>query len=298
MGLIEDYLGITAICGDEGSGKTTMALSFPKPLRHFDIDVGGYRRAAWRMEMEGVATKAYPRPIQINKLLGQQKEEASTRINFPKKVEGMKELWQTVVTDFVAACQDAEVATIVLDSATLLWTVCHNGVLQETQERQLANFKKNNQHTPFDENDYRERLQPVEYGPANDRMRQLLHTARSFQKNLVITHYPTDEYGAIPDGKGNMVEGKTGIKIMDGFKETLKLSDLVVWTSIKSQMVLLDPKNPQSQKMEEKYPSAKITKCGIEGMGLSAVGLEIPATYEAFINIKNAMLVATKERTR
>jgi len=39
MGL-DDYLGIVAVCGDEGTGKTTMALTFPKPLRHFDVDVG------------------------------------------------------------------------------------------------------------------------------------------------------------------------------------------------------------------------------------------------------------------
>ena len=287
MGLESNLLGIVAICGDEGSGKTTMALSFPSPLRHFDIDVGGYRRAAWRMVTEGVTTKAYPRPVQINKLLGQQKDEASSRMNFPKKVEGMKELWQDIVTDFVAACQDAEVATIVLDSATMLWTICHSGVLQEVQERQLYRWKNNSEtrNRPFDENEYRERLLPVEYGPANDRMRQLLHTARSFHKNLVITHYPADEYGTIPDGKGNIVEGKTGIKIMDGFKETLKLSDLVVWTSIKETV---------DEGKATKYPSAKITKCGIEDMGLGAVGLEIIASYEAFINLKNTMSVAAK----
>ncbi len=272
---MDDYLGIVAICGDEGTGKTTMALTFPKKLRHFDVDVGGYRRAIWRLPSEGVESKGYPRPIQVDKLMGTQ-GTPSTRLAIPKKVEGMKELWQSIVTDFVAACTNADVKTIVIDSATLLWNICHSSHLQELQERQLSKHKSQNPNRPFDENEYRERLQPMEYGPANDRMRTILHTARSYQKNLVLTHYPTDEYGVVADSKGNMVEGKTGKKIIDGFKETLKLVDLVVWASVKETI---------RDGITEKQPVCKITKCGLEGAGLVAVGLEIPATYEGIVNI-------------
>ncbi|KKL50881.1 hypothetical protein LCGC14_2301050 [marine sediment metagenome] len=280
MGL-DNYLGISAMCGDEGTGKTTMALTFPKPIRHFDVDVGGFRRAIWRLTAEGVESKSYPRPIQVDKLMGTQ-GTPSTRLVIPKKVEGMKELWQDIVTDFVAACQDAAVSTIVIDSATLLWNICHQSHLQELQERQLIRWRNDPQtkNRQFDENDYRERLQPMEYGPANDRMRTILHTARAFQKNLVLTHYPTDEYGPMPDGKGNMVEGKTGKKILDGFKETLKLVDLVVWTSIKETTVA---------GKTTKEPICKITKCGLEGAGLTAVGMETPATYEGIINLVNLL---------
>ncbi|KKN19279.1 hypothetical protein LCGC14_0947440 [marine sediment metagenome] len=275
---MNDYIGISAICGDEGTGKTTMALTFPKPLRHFDVDVGGYRRAAWRLATEDRESKSYPMPIQTNKLMGQ--TVVSSRIQVPKKVEGMKAMWQDIITDFVAACQDTAVKTIVLDSSTLLWNICHKSTLEEIQEKQLAKHKKDRPNIPFDENDYRERLQPIEYGTANDRMRTILHTARSYQKNLVLVHYPTDEYGTIADSKGNMVEGKTGRIVLDGFKETVKLVDLVVWTSVKEIM---------KEGVKEKQPIAKITKCGIEGMGLSAVGLEVEATYEGIINLKNLM---------
>jgi len=275
----DDFIGIVADCGDEGTGKTTMALTFPKPLVHFDIDVGGYRRAAWRLPVDGIVSKSYPKPFQLDKLLGQT-GSPSTRVMIPKKVEGMKELWQQIVQDFVDACMNSEVKTIVMDSATLLWNICHQSHLQELQERQLVQWRNRNPKVPFDENEYRERLQPIEYGPANDKMRTILHTARSFQKNLVLTHYPTDEYGAIPDGKGNVVEGKTGNKIMDGFKETLKLSDLVVWLSVKEK---------SEKGVKTRMPIARITKCGLEGMGLDAVGLEIPATYEGIINTQRMM---------
>lgn len=278
---VDEFIGITAICGDEGTGKTTMALTFPKPIRHFDIDVGGYRRAAWRLTVDDVVSKSYPKPIQIEKLKGQT-GTPSTRVMIPKKVEGMKELWQDIVQDFVDACTNAEVATIVLDSSTLLWNICHQSHLQELQEKQIAKWRNDprTRNTPFDENEYREKLQPIEYGPANDRMRTILHTARSFQKNLILVHYPTDEYGTIPDGKGNMIEGKTGLKIMDGFKETVKLADLVVWLSIKEKM---------EGGAKKKYPTARITKCGIEGMGLDAVGLEIPATFEGLVTLQRML---------
>jgi len=277
-----DYIGICAICGDEGTCKTTMAISFPKPLVHFDTDVGGFRRAAWRLskeELEQIVSKGYPKPIQVAKLIGQT-GTPTTRIVVPKKVEGMKELWQQFAQDFVDACMKPENATIVVDSATVLWNICHQSYLQELQERQLAKHMRERKGIPFDENEYRERLQPMEYGPANDKMRTVLHTARTFSKNLVLTHYPTDEYGVVPDAKGNMVEGKTGAKIMDGFKETVKLSDMVMWLSVKETV---------EAGKKTKHPTAKITKCGLEGMGLDAVGLEIPASYEGIINLQRLM---------
>jgi hypothetical protein len=280
----DDYIGVVAICGDEGTGKSSMSLTFPKPLRHLDTDVGSFRRAAWRLDVEDVVSKSYPKPIQVDKLLGNQ-GSASTRILTPKKVEGMKELWQSIVMDFVAYCTDDTVKTIVIDSFTSLWNTCHQAHLQELQEKQAVKFKTSNPSRQFDENDYRERLQPIEYGPANDRMRTLIHTARSYHKNLVLTHYPTDEYGTVPDGKGGMVEGKTGIKIMDGFKETVKLADLVVWLKINERI-------DKGNKIKE--PWAKITKCGIEGMGLNAVGTEILATFESVMNLKNFMIDTQK----
>ena len=293
----DEYLGIIAICGDEGTGKSTMALSYPKPLFHMDLDVGGFRRAAWRLEglrikvlnadeeLESIdwaeydiVSKPYPKPIQMGKLLGQKIDVSTRNLIIPKKVEGMKELWQKIIIDFVKVCQTPEVRGINPDSATMLHNICHNSHLEELQERQLARWKKDHPQTPFNENDYREKLQPVEYGPAFDRMRAVFHTARSYGKNLILTHYPTDEYGPMPDKDGNMKESKTGIKILDGFKETVRLSDLVVWTRINEST-----KNGVTTRL----PYAKITKCGIAGMGLSVIGLEIPATYEGIINLRN-----------
>jgi hypothetical protein len=314
MGQIEfEYIGITAIVGDEGSCKSSMALSYPKPMFHFDIDVGGFRRAAWRLKKENpdiriyeatadeditklkfssydIITKPYPKPLQVNKLLGQLTAKATPaasirRITVPKRVEGMKEVWQNIINDFVFVCQQP-IATIIFDSATMLWNIDHNSRLQELQEIQEYKWKTSSstKNTPMDENEYRERLQPIEYGQPNDRMTTVLHTCRSFQKNLVLTHYPTDEYGMVGDGKGGMTEGKTGQKVIDGFKNTGKLCDLVVWTSVEDKTAVVN-----KQTIHVKTPIAKITKCGIEGMGLDAVGQKVSASFEGIINLRNLM---------
>ncbi len=284
---MDDYIGVVVICGDEGSLKTTEALTYPKPIVHFDIDVGGYRRASWRLSADGIKSKSYPKPIQISKLMGVVKDEASTRIQVPKKVEGMKELWQEIVTDFVTSCQDKEVKTIILDSATQLYIICCGAYLQELQEKQRFHYDPTkNGNQPWDDNMYRERLQPFEYGTPDigpyAHMRALIATSRSFSKNLIMTHYPTDDFGPIPDGHGGMTEGKTGKKVIDGFKEVEKWADLVLWNTVK----IIPAKDG---KPEYKQAYSKITKCGLAGMGITATGDEIVADYESLINLRNML---------
>ena len=292
MGL-DDLIGISAICGDEGTGKTTMALTFPKPLSHLDVDVGGYKRAAWRMDTADITSHSFPKPLtdaDIAKMKGITQSTVSTRVAaIPKKVEGMKELWQNVIDQIVKDCVDASIKSLVIDSATMHYKLGCEAYLQELQEKQLIKHNKAAPNTPFDENDYREKLLPIEYGVVYDRLQRIYHTARSYNKNLILVHYPTDEFGPMPDGKGGMADARTGKIIMDGYKDTPKFMDLIVWLSIKSKMIPSDPSNPQSQKVEQKSAVAKITKCGLEGAGLAAVGLEIPATYEGIINLRNLL---------
>ncbi len=312
-----EYLGVVAITGDEGSCKSSMALSFPPPLYHFDLDVGGFNRAIWRLRKENpdlriyqakkgedisvldfsaydIISKPYPRPLQESKLMGQltgggDKPASIRTLKLPKKVEGMKELWQDIITDFVLVGKQPDINGMVFDSATMLWNVCHNARLQELQEIQEYKWRtaSSTSKIPFPEDEYRERLQPIEYGQPNERMTALLQYSRSVQKNLVLTHYPTDEYGMISDGKGGMTEGKTGKQVIDGFKNTGKLCDLIVWTFVKDT-TRTDPTTKKS--VPVKTPIARITKCGIEGMGLDAVGREISASFESIVGLRNMMV--------
>ena len=247
---------VVAIWGAEKSCKTTLALTFPRPIVHFDLDVGGFARAAWRIDnLEGIDSESYPTPIQMEKLMGVQKTGVS--IKFPKKVIGVKETWQRIVTDYVEAIQKPEVKTIIIDSATQLWGIDHRSYLQELQERQVARNPK------ITENELRENLMPKEYGEPNDRMRTLIYTARSFGKNLVLTHYPTDVYAERVGDKG--VESyKTGDVKLDGFKETERLVDLVLYVYTKENSA------------RKNTPYAKVTVCGLPELGLDAVDMVLP----------------------
>ena len=204
--IMDDYLGIVTICGEEGTCKTSMSLTFPKPQSHLDIDVGGYKRAAWRIDTTGIETHSFPKPLtdaDIAKMKGITTTEISTRTvtAIPKKIEGMKELWQNIIDQFVKNCLTPEIRTVIFDSATQMYKIGCDAYLQELQEKQLIRWKKDKPGTPFDENDFREKLQPIEYGVVYDRLQRIYHTSRSYTKNLILIHYPTDEYGPMPDGK-------------------------------------------------------------------------------------------------
>lgn len=277
---------IVSLWGVEGCGKSSLALSFPRPLFHLDLDLGGFERAAWRLESEDIAikrlqanesiervvwtkvelaSKPYVAPLQKEKLLGIQKNGVSVR--FPRQVVNVKELWQEIVTDIVNICSIPLIKTIVVDSATQLWSICHQGLLQEKQEVQLS------QGVKAESDKFREKLMPIEF--PNSRMRDLIYTVRSFGKNLVMTHYPKDVYAE--KLVGEKVESyKTGEVELDGFKHTVALDDLVLWcyTEVDRRKEVAKKPNPDYNKF---VPRAKISlKCGLRGLGMKAVGVELP----------------------
>lgn len=260
---------IVALWAEEKAWKTTMALSWPGPTVHFDIDVGGYDRAAWRVDTSQIESQSFPIPLQIEKLLGQQVGSDGITIRFPKRVVGVKETWQKFVIAFVAAVERKEVRTLIVDSATALWPICHRAHLQELQEKQLAS----NPRLP--ENDLRESLMPQEYGPPNEKMRTLIYTARGYNKNLILIHYPRDIYGEKMVGD-RKVEFKTGKIEPDGFKETQRLADIV----IKLDMIEIKEKG-----LVRYEATATITKSGLQGLGSTVTGLPIEPSYQGLSNL-------------
>jgi len=262
-----------------------MALTFPKPMSHFDLDVGGFDRAAWRLNVEELAqidSKSYPTPIQLEKLMGQIKEGPSIR--FPKKLIGVKEVWQRIVVDFVAACNNPKYQSITFDSATQLWSICHRGYLQEVQERQVfrythdkdGNLIPGREEKNFPGNEFREKLQSKEYGEPNDRMRSLIYAARSFGKHLILTHYPKDVYAQRATDRGTE-EYKTGGIEPDGFKDTQKLADAVIWIDV------------EKSGKDAGKAFAKFTKCALVGLGTTATGLSIAPSYQGILDLQRSM---------
>lgn len=267
-----------------------MALTFPKPLFHMELDIGGFERAAWRLPPEtrilqldaeqslkdiqwdewDVVTKPYPIPLQLERLIGAQQQGVTIR--FPRRMVGYKPLWEKIVVDFVDAVQSPAVKTIVTDSATKEWEICHRSVLQDKQDIQLVSGKIKESDSNF-----RERLQPVEY--PNEKMHSVIYTAKSFGKNLVLIHYPADEYKEKVTDRG--VESyTTGNKIPDGFKKTREAATVVIWT-------YLDKENIPRAKIDDN-PLTK--KCSIAGMGVRAIGLELPEpSYQGLMDLQEML---------
>lgn len=256
---------VIVLWGDEGSWKTTFALSYPKPLTHIETDVGGFNRAAWRLDTKGITTTTYIPPLPME-------EGKKITVKFPKRLIGIKELWQQIFIEYVKACRDLKVKTIVIDSATELWTICHRGYLQEQQEDQTAAGKK--------DHELKDWMIPIEYVNPNARMRQLINAAKSYQKYLVLTHYSKDVYITVQ--KGDKSESMPSGEItIDGFKDTSKLVDLVV----KLEFV----KNP---KPNEAPVEAKIVKkCALAGMGTTALGMSLPEpSYQGLVDLRNTLV--------
>ncbi|KKK61337.1 hypothetical protein LCGC14_3015360, partial [marine sediment metagenome] len=124
-----------------------------------------------------------------------------------------------------------------------------------------------------------------------------IYTVRSFGKHLVMTHYPKDVYANRVTDHG-IESYATGEVSPDGFKHTVTLVDIVLWCYTEEDkrreiMVMEgdDVKMTANPDYSKPMPKAKVSlKCGLAGMGMKAVGLELPApSYEGLMELQAAM---------
>lgn len=248
---------IVSIWGEEKTSKTTLALTFPKPIVFYEFDIGGFDRAAWRFKGQDITCKSFPTPLPINKMMGAQ----GPSVRFPRRIEGMVKVWQSFLTAFAEDLQDKSIATMIFDSGTQLWYIDHQAFLQEKQEIQLNKGMKE------DDDKFREKLKPVEYGEPNTRFRSLIYGVRSFKKNLVIIHYPRDIYAQKLVGD-KVLDYKTDKIEPDGFKENRRLASLELWTYLN----------------DEQDAVVKITKSGLT-KGSAVYGVVLEPNYESIANL-------------
>ena len=223
---------IFGLWGSDKSCKTTLALTFPKPLAYQELDIGGFRRATANDTRYGfmkaiqdgsIITKhggselKYIMPYQVGEV-----DLIKRTVRPSKVVVGIKELWYKWLIHYITLLEDKAIATIVVDTATLLWEVCSTGYLQEKQEVQLdgrGNVSAGER--------LRTSLLPIEYREPNIRMRGVIYQAKAHEKNLVLTHHARDEYAAMMV-KGDLVESKTGKKERSGWAPLGDGADIIV----------------------------------------------------------------------
>jgi hypothetical protein len=240
---------VMGIWGEDKSGKSTLALTAPKPVAYFEFDIGGKDRAIWQFEDDvkkgniilqnkAKVKLAYPHPLPKPSM----KQSA---------LAGYKEVWNRFLVDYIEMLENPKIQSIVLDTGTLLWSITTQGFLQEKQEIQIQRGLQPGEKL-------RERLQQIEYAEPNSRMRSLLYAAKNQGKNLIITHHARDEFKAMPTANG-IEELRTGVRELAGWGGFGAIADLILHTEYKKGK-------------EDKVPSMYAT-VDMSGICLQVVGM-------------------------
>ncbi|GAH12166.1 unnamed protein product, partial [marine sediment metagenome] len=108
---------------------------------------------------------------------------------------------------YITHLRDPEIASIVIDTFTLHYSITCDAYLQEKQELQLP-LRPDGRGS--DGKELRSQLLQIEYREPNNRIRGVLYQAKSCKKNLVLVHHARDEYKPMPQKDGSIASSATG----------------------------------------------------------------------------------------
>ena len=214
---------LLSIEGEEATGKTVLAYTAPLPIVGFSFDLGS-ERALYGTQFEKHFKGL---DIQTNKYTGKNtigmlgKDITIWELPQPVQLDsnmiaGCLEQWAFFIGKVGEALQDTKVRTLVVDTMTLARRLKADAYLQELQE------KGKNDEKP------RKQLQQIEYGHANDSIRNIYTACQGLGKNLIAIHHLTDEYkpGILPNGTaGSVASGK---RILEGLAQTYRYVDVAI----------------------------------------------------------------------
>lgn len=217
---------IFGLWGEDKSCKTTLALTFPKPMVYMEFDIGGFDRAIYRFQKEFdqglIRYEPYPLPMTFGKF-----DPSALTVRPSKVIVGMKELFYQWASKYITHLRDPAVASIVIDTFTLHYGVTCDGYLQEKQELQLPlrpDGKGN------DGKELRSQLIQIEYKEPNTRIRGIIYNAKAAKKHLILVHHARDEYKPMPQRDGTIANSATGKRERAGFATLGDSADVIVHT--------------------------------------------------------------------
>lgn len=211
---------VVAIEGEVGTGKTSFALTFPKPIMHLDTDVGGFQRASWRFKDEiasgGIKSKTYHYPDRpsAKDLL----RSISGKGSSANRMVGALDVWNALFDDYGEALDNKSISTIVFDSWTRVWRLCTAAFLEERRDKGMNVGG----------------LMERDYGEPNNRMTSILDIGRKYGKCIVLVCHLDDERKDYLDDKGQRQSMVTGKRIADQWRRTSQLVDMVIRTELNS----------------------------------------------------------------
>lgn len=250
---------ILSIEGPEATGKTTLAYTAPLPIVGFSFDLGSERA------LYGTQYDAYFAGLDINVIPYDPKAPIPAKygditiFEMPQPVQldqnrlvGFSEQWTYFISRLSDALTTKNVPTVVVDTMTLARRIKADAYLQELQEKNPGNPRK--------------QLLQIEYGHANDSIRNIYTLVAGLRKNLVAVHHQTDERKDGVDKDGAVVSMMTGAKVLEGLAQTYRYVDVA----------LLTEKNKSGQIV------AKMTKCGYN-LSLEGNPINNP-TWDSLVN--------------
>lgn len=237
--------GVTTIFGEPGTCKSSIATTWPKPLAFYDLENGA--RRVWGIDKLIESKQVLLRRVKIpNRSLTRRYE----------KLDGYSAAWNELTQQIFADLESKQFKSLVWDTGTLLWALDRDAYLEERQR------EKPNKKT----------LDTIEYAEPNRRLDTLYAMVKTYDIHLAVTHHDKDEYVTelaagkpVVDDNGNPKQIPSGKKLPDGFKQTLSLSDLVLYTTLE----IIEGKVT---------PKAKVYK-SLYGLSMRGLELEWP-TFE------------------
>jgi len=242
--------GIIGIMGDPKTCKTTWLLTAPTPILHIDLDngiaraIGTFKGTYNQLPINHTVTAPDLAGFDL----------ISIPFQFPVQWPGQKTQNHTMIanlidTIFKVVCEVPWIASVAVDTGTVLWPTLHNAHLESLQLK----------------NSNRESLIPVEYGPVNTKMRSYFTNVIHSGKNLIISHHIRDVRQEVIV-KDKVVEQKIG-ETWDGWSKLEGLVDVLIRTRVENRAV-----NQKGQMVSKAFPYIEVVRCG---WSLDAVGQRV-----------------------
>lgn len=173
---------LVSITGKPKSGKTHLACTFAAPIKIYSFDLGA-KYVANKFKDKQIDVLEFDLPII---------ETTDSQDHYATPV------WKAFETEYNKDTESNVYKTLVLDTATAVWSFCRQAITEEKNRKKLLE---------------------IEYAKPNLKMSSLFAKARVGGKNLVTIQYLRDQY----------IKGEaTGEKELDGWKYTESQSDLIL----------------------------------------------------------------------
>lgn len=171
---------LVSISGKPKAGKTFLSMSFPAPIKIYSFDLGATY----------VRTKFPDKEIDI--------KEFSLPVIESEDAQWAEPIWGELMKEYKTDIESGKYQTVVLDTATVVWQICHQAVTEEKNRKKILE---------------------IEYFKPNLLMSSFFTRARLGGVNLVTIQYLAPIY----------VKGEnTGQFGVDGWKRTEGNVDLVL----------------------------------------------------------------------